>query len=59
MYYTCTVCHSAQTFAQQRLTDERWAYLWEWMIREQGMPDWGMERRESILAYLTTHFSSE
>jgi hypothetical protein len=59
VYYTCTVCHSAQTFAQQRLTDERWAYLWEWMIREQGMPDWGMERRESILAYLTTHFSSE
>lgn len=58
VYYTCTACHSAQTFAQQRLTDERWAYLWEWMIAEQGMPDWGAERRETILAYLTTHFSA-
>lgn len=58
-FYTCTACHSAQTFAQQRLTDERWAYLWNWMIREQGMPDYGEEVRATILEYLTTHFSSE
>ncbi|SIO54461.1 hypothetical protein SAMN05444722_3366 [Rhodovulum sp. ES.010] len=58
-YYTCTACHSAQTFAQQRLTDERWSYLWGWMIREQGMPDYGEELKASILDYLTTHFSSE
>ena len=59
VYYSCTWCHSAQTFAQQRLTDARWEYLWDWMIQEQGMPDYGPESREIILEYLTTHFSSE
>lgn len=58
-YYMCTACHSAQTFAQMRLTDERWSYLWDWMIEEQGMADYGEEMREIILGYLTTHFSSE
>jgi len=58
-FYTCTACHSAQTFAQQRLTDERWDYLWGWMIREQGMPDYEDELRASILGYLKTHFSAE
>lgn len=58
-YYSCTACHSVQTFAQMRLTDERWAYLWGWMIKEQGMPDYGPEMRETILGYLTAHFSSE
>ncbi|WP_349359124.1 hypothetical protein [Stappia sp.] len=58
-FYACTACHSAQTFAQMRLTDERWAYLWDWMIKEQGMPDYGEDMRETILAYLTQHFSSE
>lgn len=58
-YYSCTACHSAATFAQQRLTDERWEYLWDWMISDQGMADYGDEAREIILAYLQTHFSSE
>lgn len=58
-YFMCTACHSAQTFAQQRLTDARWEYLWDWMISDQNMPDYGPEARESILAYLQTHFSSE
>ena len=58
-FYACTACHSTQTFAQMRLTDERWAYLWDWMIDEQGMPDYGPELRETILSYLTEHFSSE
>ena len=58
-YYACTICHSAQTFAQQRLTDERWEYLWDWMITDQGMADYGPELREIILGYLKTHFSSE
>lgn len=58
-YYSCTACHSAQTFAQQRLTDARWEYLWDWMISDQNMPDYGPEARETILAYLQTHFSSE
>jgi len=58
-YFMCTACHSAQTFAQQRLTDARWEYLWDWMISDQNMPDYGPEARESILGYLQTHFSSE
>jgi len=58
-YYSCTACHSAQTFAQQRLSDARWEYLWDWMIKEQGMPDYGDEMRQIILSYLQRHFSSE
>ena len=58
-YFSCTGCHSAQTFAQMRLTDERWEYLWDWMIEEQGMPDYGDEARTVIIAYLQEHFSSE
>ncbi|MEM1285865.1 MAG: cytochrome C-552 [Pseudomonadota bacterium] len=58
-FYSCTACHSTATFAQQRLTDERWAYLWDWMITDQGMFDYGPEVREIVLGYLTTHFSSQ
>lgn len=58
-YFLCSACHSVQTFAQQSLTDERWDYLWDWMISDQGMPDYGEEARETILAYLKTHFSAE
>lgn len=58
-YYSCTACHSTATFAAQRLTDERWEYLWGWMITDQGMADYGDELRTDILAYLQTHFSSE
>lgn len=58
-YYACTACHSEQTFAQQRLTDARWDYLWTWMIEEQGMPEYDEELRETVLAYLKRHFSSE
>ena len=58
-YFSCTACHSTQTFAQMRLTDERWEYLWDWMIEEQGMPDYGEEARAIIIAYLQQHFSSE
>ncbi len=58
-YYSCTACHSSQTFQQMRLTDARWEYLWDWMIEEQGMPDYGEESRVVILDYLKEHFSSE
>ncbi len=59
VFYTCTGCHSSQTFQQMRLTDARWEYLWDWMIREQGMAEFDDETRDIILAYLQTHFSSE
>jgi hypothetical protein len=58
-YYSCTACHSVQTFAQMRLTDERWEYLWDWMIKEQGMPEYDGETREIVLKYLQEHFSSQ
>ncbi len=58
-FYSCTACHSSQTFQQMRLTDARWEYLWSWMIEEQGMPDYGEETRVVILDYLKEHFSSE
>ncbi|WP_050996922.1 hypothetical protein [Sinorhizobium fredii] len=36
-YYLCSACHSIALVTQQRLTDERWSYLWDWMVREQGI----------------------
>ncbi|MCR9255486.1 MAG: hypothetical protein NXI16_05260 [Alphaproteobacteria bacterium] len=58
-FYACTACHSSQTFQQMRLTEARWEYLWDWMIKEQGMPEYDAETRDIILAYLNEHFSSE
>jgi hypothetical protein len=58
-YYQCVACHSTAIIRQQRLTDARWDYLWDWMIEAQGMQDVEPEIREEILAYLKTHFSSE
>jgi len=58
-YYTCSACHSLAIVKQQRTTDARWNYLWDWMIAEQGMPEPDSETKEIVLNYLTTHFSSE
>lgn len=58
-YYLCSACHSIALVTQQRLTDERWNNLWDWMVREQGMPEQDEETRQAILSYLQTHFSSE
>lgn len=58
-YYLCSACHSIRMVTQQRITDARWDYLWDWMIREQNMPEQDAETRETILGYLKTHFSSE
>ncbi len=58
-YYQCVACHSTAIIRQQRLTDARWDYLWGWMVEEQGMQEAEPEIRESVLAYLKTHFSSE
>jgi hypothetical protein len=58
-YYQCVACHSTAIIRQQRLTDDRWDYLWTWMIKEQGMQEPDPEIAELILTYLKTHFSSE
>ena len=58
-YYQCIGCHSTAIIRQQRLTDERWNYVWNWMIEQQGMLEPDPETSETILTYLKTHFSSE
>lgn len=58
-YYHCVACHSTSIIKQQKLSDARWDYLWDWMIEEQGMPDADEETKELILTYLKQHFSSE
>lgn len=58
-FYLCSACHTIELVKQQRLTDGRWDYLWNWMITEQGMPEQDDETREAILGYLKEYFSSE
>ena len=58
-YYGCTACHSTAIIKQQSLSDARWDYLWNWMIKEQGMAETDEETKATILAYLKTHFSSQ
>jgi hypothetical protein len=58
-YYMCSACHSTAIIKQQKISDARWDYLWDWMIEDQGMADPGEETKETILVYLKEHFSSE
>lgn len=58
-YYQCIACHSTAIIKQQHISDERWDYLWSWMIEDQGMYEPEDETKEIILAYLKQHFSSE
>lgn len=58
-YYQCVACHSTAIIRQQRITDARWDYLWDWMIEEQGMPETDAATKATILDYLKTHFSSQ
>ncbi len=58
-YYLCVGCHSLAIVKQQRISDARWDYLWDWMIEEQGMPEQDPETKQVILGYLKRHFSSE
>lgn len=58
-YYQCVACHSTEIIKQQRVTDARWDYLWEWMTAEQGMVEPDPETKTAILGYLKEHFSSE
>ena len=58
-YYQCVACHSTALIRQQRVTDARWDYLWQWMVAAQGMVEPDDETKGVILAYLKQHFSSE
>lgn len=58
-FYQCVACHSTEIIKQQRVTDARWDDLWGWMVEKQGMIEPDPETRDTILAYLKTHFSAE
>ena len=58
-YYQCVACHSTAIIRQQRVTDARWDYLWNWMVEAQGMVEPDDETKDVILGYLKQHFSSE
>ncbi|MBI6629559.1 cytochrome C-552 [Pontibaca salina] len=58
-FYQCTACHSTAIITQQRLSDARWDYMWDWMVEDQGMYDPEDETKEIVLNYLKQHFSSE
>ncbi|GGK27555.1 hypothetical protein [Salinarimonas ramus] len=58
-FYLCSACHSMSLVTQQRLTDARWDYTWDWMVEEQGMPEMDDETKELVLSYLKRHFSAE
>jgi hypothetical protein len=58
-FYLCSACHSLAIIKQQRISDARWDYLWNWMIEKQGMPEQDLATKEKILSYLKRHFSSE
>ncbi len=58
VYYLCSSCHSIRLVTQQRVTEARWDYLLDWMVKEQNMPALPPEDRAVVLAYLSRHFST-
>lgn len=58
-YYQCVACHSTAIIKQQKISDARWDYLWDWMVKDQGMVEPDEETKEIVLDYLKEHFSSE
>ena len=58
VYYMCSSCHSIRLVTQQRVTEARWDYLLDWMVKEQSMPELPPEDRAIVLAYLSRHFSA-
>ncbi len=59
VYFTCTACHSAQQFTQQRLSREDWDALLDWMVANNGMAKPKPWARTLMLSYLSTHFGVE
>lgn len=57
VFNLCGACHSLQMVTQQRLTQQRWDHLLDWMVAEQGMPAQSPEDRRMILTYLSRNFA--
>lgn len=56
VYYTCNACHSLAIVRQQNLPRERWDYLMDWMVEEQGMAPMEPEVRARVVDYLAEHY---
>jgi hypothetical protein len=52
----CIICHSAQTFLQQRGTESTWAAVLKWMQTFGGLAKLDAEVEAKILGYLTTNY---
>jgi cytochrome c len=55
----CITCHSLAIVKQQGLSRKRWDELLDWMVEEQGMPEYDENTRTVILDYLERHFGIE
>lgn len=59
VFCSCNACHSLMLVTQQGMSRERWDEALEWMVEEKGMSEIeDAVRRDLILDYLSTHFSS-
>lgn len=56
VYYACNACHSLAIVKQQRLPRERWAYLMDWMVDEQGMEPMEPDELTRVVDYLAQHY---
>ncbi|MGY6410449.1 MAG: aldehyde dehydrogenase [Alkalilacustris sp.] len=60
VYYACNACHSLRTVTNVRYSRAVWDELLDWMVEEQGMPEFrDAEERQLVLDYLATHLSPD
>ena len=55
----CTACHSERIVAQQGLTRDSWAELFEQMVEEHEMTPLEEPDRSRVLGYLATHYGTD
>lgn len=59
VFYNCSACHSMAIVMQQGLPRDRWEYLLEWMVDEQGMAPLEPDDHAAILEYLVQHYGTD
>ena len=60
VYYACNACHSLRTVTNVRYSRAVWDDLLDWMVEEQGMPEFrDSEERQLVLDYLATHLAPD
>jgi len=58
-YAYCTACHSERIVAQQGLTRDGWADLFEQMVEEHEMTPIEEPDRSRVLGYLAAHYGTD